>query len=164
MEGVDGFLEVVAEFLHFLHLVGIESVVSPIASVVGLAPMSIEITGIKLIIRPVIILLQNDFFQQLLNRHTIILHIGSIEVPHNIHQLIGSEEPITVIVIEPEQLLTLRLVELTEDAETLEDELEEVVELVDCDGVGPVEVCLKEAVACDVVGLLAGFVAHCRGR
>ena len=164
MEGVDGFLEVVAEFLHFLHLVGIESVVPPITSGVGLAPMSIEITGIKLIIRPVIILLNNNLFQQLLNGHTIILHISRIEVPHNIHQLIGSEETIAVIVIEPEQLLALLLVDLAVDTETLEDELEKIVEFVDSDGVGPVEVRLVEAVACDAVGLLAGFVAHCRGR
>jgi hypothetical protein len=45
----------------------------------------------------------------------------------------------------------------------LEDQSEEVVELVDGDGVGAVEVRLVEAVARDGVGLLAGFVAHWRG-
>ncbi len=160
LEGVDWFLKVVAELLHFVHLVGVEPVVPPIPACVSLPPMSIEITGIKLIIRPAIILFKHNLLQQLLNGHPIILHIGSIQVPHDIHQLIRGEKSIAVVIVEPEQLFALGLGDLTVDAEALEDQSEEVVELVDGDGVGAVEVRLVEAVARDGVGLLAGFVAH----
>lgn len=60
LETVDGFLELVAEFLHFLHLIRIEPIIPPIAPGISLPPMPIQITGIELIIGPVIILLNND--------------------------------------------------------------------------------------------------------
>ena len=123
MEIVNRFLELVSKLLHFLHLVRVESVVSPIASGVGLSPMSVKVSGIELIVGPVEEFFEYDFFEHLLESDSIILDIGSVKVPNDINEFIGSEETVSVIIVEPEELLALGLVELTEDAESLEDEL-----------------------------------------
>ncbi len=122
--------------------------------------MPIQVTCIELIILAIATLLNNNFFKQLLNSDSVILDISRIQIPNNINKFIGSKKSIPVIVIKSKELFAVGLVELAVDTESLEDELKEIIEFVDGNGVRTVSVGLEEAVASDSVGLLAWFVAH----
>jgi hypothetical protein len=117
--------------------------------------MPIQVTRIELIILAIATLLNNNFFKQLLNSDSVILDISRIQIPNNINKFIGSKKSIPVIVIKSKELFAVGLVELAVDTESLEDELKEIIEFVDGNGVRTVSVGLEEAVASDSVGLLA---------
>ena len=92
-----------------MHLVRVEPVIPPVALGVGLTPVTVQVGLIELVVRSMEVLLDCDLFEHLLNGHSVVLHVGSVQVPHNVDEFVGGQETVPVIIVESEQLLTLWL-------------------------------------------------------
>ena len=87
--------------------------------------------------------------------NSVIHALSSVGIPCQIDQFVGGQESVSVIIIIPEKILTLWLIQITAYLKSAEDIFEERVELIDGNGARTIVISGIEGLTRDFVGLLS---------